>query len=141
MKSLTPQRGPVFLITFLSLLFITISLSGVKSVQPQSPIGAKPVETTAAYTLAPDEMSVSGDVVFCDAANIPNQTVASWCDNLPEDSIMLGVNPNSSLPEEWDGATAVATIAIQNISAPTVAVISIGWEIRDGKGIHSPQKG
>lgn len=35
----------------------------------------------------------------------------------------------------------MATIAIQNISAPTVAVISIGWEIRDGKGIHSPQKG
>jgi len=141
MNPLMPRRGPVLLIPFLSLLFITLALSSVKSVQPQSPMGAQPEQPTAAYTIAPDEMTVTGDVVLCDAANIPNQTVASWCDNLPENSIMLGVDPNSPLPEQWNGATAVVTITIPNISAPTIAVISIGWEMRDGKGIHSPQQG
>ncbi|MBK8900557.1 MAG: hypothetical protein IPM53_05195 [Anaerolineaceae bacterium] len=141
MKSLKSQSGPAFLTPFLCLLFIFISFSGVKPVQPQSLNGARPAQPTAAYTVVPDQMSFTGDVVLCDAANIPNQTVASWCNNLPENSIMLGVDPNSPFPADWGGATATASVSIQSIAAPTIAVITIGWEIRDGKGIHSSQKG
>jgi exo-beta-1,3-glucanase (GH17 family) len=54
---------------------------------------------------------------------------------------MLGVDPSSSNPNDWDGGQASASLYIGDIVSPTVAVLSITWPDRDGKGIYSPQEG
>ncbi|GAG19096.1 unnamed protein product, partial [marine sediment metagenome] len=91
------------------------------------------------YVIVPSEMSFTGDVAVC-GDTITDTTVASWCTGVPTGTIMLGVDPNSPDPEDWDGGQATASLYIGDIVSPTVAVLTVTWPDRDGKGIRSPQE-
>jgi exo-beta-1,3-glucanase (GH17 family) len=54
---------------------------------------------------------------------------------------MLGVDPESPHTDDWDGGSATATLHIGDVVSPTVAVLTVSWPDRDGKGIHSPDEG
>lgn len=91
-------------------------------------------------TIAPCEMEFTGDVAVCDCdfSNIIDPTVRSWCKGTPPETIMLGVDPASWYTGYWDGGSATARVYIGDIGSPTVAVLTVTWPDRNGKGIHSP---
>lgn len=92
------------------------------------------------HVITPAQMSFTGDVAVCGGV-IPDPTVAAWCTGVPTGTIMLGVDPASANPANWNGGQATASIYIAGVSSPTVAVLSVAWPDRDGKGIHSPLRG
>lgn len=92
------------------------------------------------YAIKPDEMNLIGDVVVCGSA-ITDAIVSSWCTGAPTGTIILGVDPSSHDPADWDGGLATATLYISDVASSQVAVIAISWPDRDGKGIHSPDEG
>jgi exo-beta-1,3-glucanase (GH17 family) len=91
------------------------------------------------YTIVPSQMSFDGDVVVCEGT-VLDPIVASWCDGTPAGTIMLGVDPASPDPADWEGGSATAEIYVEAVVTPTVALLSVTWPDRDGKGIHSPQQ-
>jgi exo-beta-1,3-glucanase (GH17 family) len=88
---------------------------------------------------SPNQMIFKGDVAT------KNNSIGSCTNvlltNMPEGSIILGVNPISCNPQDWHGAIATLHFNIQNRSFPIVCVLRISWPDRDGKGLHSPYKG
>lgn len=127
---------PITIVIFLLGVFFWLVEGHV--LQSQSPSVPAGPPASADYTLVPGEMDLSGDFVVCGTA-IPDPTVASWCEGMPPGSILLGVDPESPLPANWDGSQATASLSIGDIVSPTVAVLSVDWPHRDGKGIHSPE--
>jgi len=93
----------------------------------------------ADFTIVPSDMSIGGDVVVCDE-EIPDPEVASWCEGVPEGTIILGVDPASPNPQDWGGGQATAVLDLGPVISPTVAVLTVTWPQRDGRGIHSPHE-
>lgn len=120
-----------------AILFLPASTQG--SQMPPSLL-IQGADLTADYTIVPGEMSFTGDVAVCGGA-IPDPTVASWCSGVPAGTIMLGVSPDSPNPGTWVGGQATASLYMGEVASPMVAVLTVAWPHRDGKGIHSPQKG
>ncbi len=101
--------------------------------------GQKSAEESTSFTIVPDQMTLVDDVTT--RTNCTHPSVCSWLDGTPSGSIMLGVDPQSPSPGDWDGGSATANVYIGNIVSPTVAVLTVSWPDRDGKGIHSPDSG
>ncbi len=98
-------------------------------------------DTSSDYVIVPGDMDeFTGDVAVCGGI-ITDTTVASWCTGVPTGTIILGVDPSSHDPNDWDGGKATKYLHIDGIAAPTVAVLTVSWPHRDGRGIHSPQEG
>jgi exo-beta-1,3-glucanase (GH17 family) len=121
-------------------LFIGICLSGVflwslpfsKAATLESLVPAHKIE------LVPDQMTLSGDVTT--RANCAHPTVCSWLEGTPIGTIMLGVDPTSPNPSDWDGGSATMTVFLPDVHSPTVYTLKISWPDRDGKGLHSPDR-
>jgi exo-beta-1,3-glucanase (GH17 family) len=132
-----------FIVTF-ALFFVGATLlpasTESQSLRLSSSLPIQGSSITSNYVIVPNEMDLSGDVAVC-GDTITDTTVASWCTGVPTGTIMLGVDPNSSDPDDWDGGQATVSLYIGDITFPTVAVLTISWSDRDGKGIHSPQEG
>lgn len=119
-----------------------VSISHVRALQPHEigESGQTGRESTVPHIpIVPDQMTFAGDVTT--RANCTHPTVCSWLDGAPPGSIMVGVDPKSPYPVDWNGGSATATVYIGNIVSPTVAVLTVSWPDRDGKGIHSPNSG
>jgi len=121
-----------------TILFLPASTEGQDSRAP-FPLLIRGADIASDYVIVPSEMSFTGDVAVC-GDTITDTTVASWCTGVPTGTIMLGVDPNSPDPEDWDGGQATASLYIGDIVSPTVAVLTVTWPDRDGKGIRSPQE-
>lgn len=89
-------------------------------------------------TLVPAEMTLSGDVAT--VSNSSGYCTESWFAGMPPGSILLGVDPTSCAPQDWDGAIASGTIFLPAPYSPTLYVIKISWPNMAGKGLHSPLK-
>ncbi len=63
-------------------------------------------------SILPDQMNFSGDVAT--QANSVGHCTESWLAGMPADSIMLGVDPASCAPADWDGASASASVSLPN---------------------------
>ncbi|RPH71500.1 hypothetical protein EHM76_06190, partial [bacterium] len=64
----------------------------------------------------------------------------SWLSGAPEGSIILGVDPHSCSPADWDGGTASVQLFLADVYSPTVYTIDISWPDQNDKGLHSPIK-
>ncbi len=122
-----------------ALLLFPISAGGNQS-PAESAVIPEGAAMISSYAITPAQMSLAGDVAVC-GGTIPDPTVASWCSGVPTGTIMLGVDPASSNPSAWDGGQATASLFVSGVTSPTVAVLSVAWPDRDGKGIHSPLAG
>jgi exo-beta-1,3-glucanase (GH17 family) len=87
-------------------------------------------------SIIPKAMKLSGDVAT--KSNTVNYCTEPWIKNMPDGSIILGVNPISCNPDDWQGGSASLDIFLPDIYSPTVWVLSLSWPDRDGKGLHSP---
>lgn len=87
---------------------------------------------------SPEQMIFKGDVVT--KSNSVDYCTKGWLSNMPEGSVILGVNPKSCDVNDWHGLTASLQFNIQNQSFPIIGVLKISWPDRDGKGLHSPLK-
>jgi exo-beta-1,3-glucanase (GH17 family) len=112
-------------ISFASRTFGTKARHPIGSIQACQPFA----------TIVPDQMTPSGEVTTRD--NCGDDTVRTWLDDAPTGTIMIGVDPRSPFPDDWDGGSATAEIYIDVVS-PTVATVMVSWPDRHGKGIHSP---
>lgn len=90
--------------------------------------------------IVPAQMDFAGDVVDC-AGAIEDPTVASWCQGVPQGTIIVGVRPTSHDPTHWRGGRAIVGLDVGEVTADTLAVIAVGWPHVGGKGIHSPADG
>jgi exo-beta-1,3-glucanase (GH17 family) len=93
-----------------------------------------------AYTveLVPDQMMLSGH--FATLTNTIGYCTEPWLSDMPAGSIILGVEPTSCDPADWDGGSATAEVFLPDIYSPTVLVLKLSWPDRDGKGLHSPEQ-
>jgi len=89
-------------------------------------------------SIVPQSMTFSGDVVT--AANSVGYCPSGWLQGMPPGSIILGVDPQSCSPQDWNGATASADISLPAPYPATLYVIEIRWPDQAGKGLHSPVK-
>ncbi|MCS7226467.1 MAG: hypothetical protein NZ821_05680, partial [Gloeomargarita sp. SKYB31] len=78
-------------------------------------------------------MEITGDVTT--RSNCQHPTVCSWLENTPEGTIMLGVDPASPNPRDWDGGVATAEVFLPNLYERTLVVLKISWPDREGKGL------
>jgi len=131
---------PAFAIAVLLLSHAHADVPGLMGIEAGQSERTATASDTPYATIIPDQMTLTGDVVVCSEA-IPDPTVASWCAGVPEDTIILGVDPNSPEPDDWDGGQATKSLDIDVVNSPTVALITIAWRHLDGKGIHSPKEG
>ena len=126
--------------TVLLLLVVGGMLSGNFSSAPGASQAAPPEPLATRYplVLAPDQLTLIGDVTT--RANSLGRCTEPWLVNTPPGSIILGVDPGSCSPADWDGGAAVAQLLLPDVYAPTVLVLKIPWPDRDGKGLHSPER-
>ncbi len=89
-------------------------------------------------TVTPEQMTFSGDVAT--RVNTIGHCTESWLSTMPTGSIILGVDPNSCDPKDWNGASASANVFLPNVYPSTTYVLELSWPDRDGKGLHSPLK-
>ncbi len=88
--------------------------------------------------LVPDQMILSGDVAT--KVNTVGQCSESWLSDTPAGTIILGLDPNSCDPADWDGGSATSEVFLPDIYGPTVVALKLSWSNRDGKGLHSPER-
>ena len=120
-------------------LFLSTHASQERWEPPKGPEQLKPyVEPLGSIIVVPDQMQLVGDVATRD--NAQGCVVARFT-GVPTGTILLGVDPTSCNAGDWDGGSATAEIYPGGIVSPTVAVLSVSWPDRDGKGIHSPLQG
>lgn len=96
--------------------------------------------STSTYTIefVPDQLSLAGDVATI--TNTVGNCTESWLSNAPTGTIILGVDPASCNPADWNGGSVTADIFLPNVYTQTIEVLKISWPDRDGKGLHSPIK-
>ncbi len=141
MKTVKVFRLTPPVIAVSALLLVGLVLIQPMPAETPGVAATSPKEGTAAfssYIITPSGMDLVGDVTVCGDA-IGDPTVASWCAGVPTGTIMLGVDPDSPDPDDWDGGEATASFYIDGIISPTVAVLTVSWPDQDGKGLHSPQ--
>ena len=97
-----------------------------------------PTTAGEVLTITPAQMQLSGDVTS--QANCQDATVCQWAAAAPQGAILLGVDPSSPLPANWDGGSAMAEVDLTGISGPTLLVLKVGWLGGAGRGLHSPEK-
>ncbi len=97
-----------------------------------------PASADEATHIAPDSLTLSGDVVT--RANSAGQCAESWLADAPQGAIILGVDPRSCDPANWDGGSAVAALDLADVHHPTVWVVRLAWPALAGKGLHSPDR-
>ncbi len=102
--------------------------------------GTRVPSTTSdyAFRIAPDSLALAGDVVT--RANSAGQCTEAWLADAPPGSIILGVDPRSCDPADWDGGSAAATLDLVDVFHPTVVVVRLAWPALAGKGLHSPDR-
>ncbi len=88
-------------------------------------------------TLTPSQMALSGDVVTL--ANCSDPSVCGWVGQMPPGAIILGMDPASPLPDQWDGGSASIDLPLLDYPNPSVLVLQISWPDGGGRGLHSPQ--
>jgi exo-beta-1,3-glucanase (GH17 family) len=101
-----------------------------------SPVQAHPA--AGPVTITPTTMTLSGDVAT--QANCAHLDVCAWVNASPAGSILLGVDPASPDPANWDGGAASIQLALSGYISPTVLALQISWPDQNGKGLHSPLK-
>lgn len=87
--------------------------------------------------LIPDQLTLAGEVAT--QANTGGHCTEAWLTNVPTGTIILGVDPTSCDPADWDGGSATAELFLPNVYTRTVVVLKLSWPDRDGKGLHSPE--
>jgi exo-beta-1,3-glucanase (GH17 family) len=88
--------------------------------------------------LIPDRLTLAGEVAT--QANTQGHCTAPWLTAVPTGTIILGVDPTSCDPADWDGGSATAEVFLPDVYSPTLVVLELSWPDRDGKGLHSPEK-
>jgi len=104
------------------------------------PALTSPAFLAAAYPIqiTPDQLQISGHAASL--ANCADPGVCAWLNNLPPGSLMLGVNPASRLPADWDGGSASVQLELPDLYQPTRLLLKIAWPDQDGAGLRSPAK-
>ena len=119
----------------LSLAFVVMLLLGGQLPQAAAPV--KALENTV-ITIIPDQMNFNGDAVT--QASSVGHCTESWLSSMPAGSVILGVDPTSCDPLDWDGVSASVSVSLPNVYSSTIYVLALSWPDRDGKGLHSPLK-
>jgi len=114
---------------------LTSLVGGLSS---QLKVKAHSLADTYPILISPNQMQFSGDVTS--SANCANTEVCSWLEDTPIGTVLLGVDPASSNPADWDGGTLTMNVSLPNIYPQTLLVLKLSWPDQDGKGLHSPQK-
>jgi exo-beta-1,3-glucanase (GH17 family) len=122
-------------ISLLVCVFATLTLSGVL---PHSQTPAQAAAAAYPIQLIPDQLALSGDVATRD--NTVGLCPGKWFDGTPAGTIMLGIDPTSCSPSDWDGGSATAQVLLPNVHAPTLLALTLAWTNLDGKGLHSPDR-
>ncbi|MBI4675793.1 MAG: hypothetical protein HY741_29490 [Chloroflexi bacterium] len=126
------------------LLLAAIALSAASaSTIPRVHAAASIAALDNSITLVPDQLTLSGDAAT--QANTIGQCTEGWLSNMPPGSIILGVDPTSCNPADWDGGSAQATVSLPDPFAKTVWVLKLSWldnngNFLAGKGLHSPDQ-
>jgi exo-beta-1,3-glucanase (GH17 family) len=131
----TQTRTLRFLMRNLSLLFVVIVFFSTQT--PRAAVPANALGNTV-ISISPSQMSFDGDIAT--KANTVGHCTESWLSTMPEGSIILGVDPNSCDPLDWDGASASVSVFLPNVYPRTIYVLELSWPDQDGKGLHSPLK-
>lgn len=128
---------------YLSLLVLLVS-GGlfIWSGQPRntSALAEPPAVNLPGLTidLIPDQLALAGDVATL--ANVIGQCTEPWLTSAPTGTILLGVDPASCSPADWDGGSATTEIYLPAVYAPTMYVLTLSWPVENGRGLHSPLK-
>lgn len=104
--------------------------------RPISRADARPVAGDVIIT--PDQMNLDRDTTT--RANCVDADVCSWISAAPSGTILLGVDPASPDPQDWDGGAATIQLALADYANPTLLALEVSWPDQDGKGLHSPLK-
>jgi exo-beta-1,3-glucanase (GH17 family) len=123
----------------LPIIFCLMLLAGW-GWQPGMPVFAsvRAEPSATSITITPSTMTFGGDVTT--QANCTDATVCTWVNASPAGSILLGVDPASPDPADWDGGSASIQLSLTGYISPTVMALQISWPDLDGKGLHSPLK-
>lgn len=105
------------------------------------PVRGQPAAAPSAESIAiiPDRMSFSGDVTTFN--NCANPAACAMLAGSPDGSILLGGDPQSADPRDWNGGTASSSITFSNPYPKTRWALTISWPDTAGKGLHSAIKG
>ena len=122
-----------FSVRNLSLLLVVMLLLGGQLPRAGSPALAL---ANTVITIIPDQMTFSGDVAT--KTNTVGRCTEGWLSTMPAGSIILGVDPASCNPQDWNGASASVNVSLPNVYPSTVYVLELSWPDREGKGLHSP---
>ncbi|MCP4363122.1 MAG: hypothetical protein GY796_34405, partial [Chloroflexi bacterium] len=63
-----------------------------------------------------------------------------WLSDMPPGSIILGVDPTSCDPSNWDGGAVTAEFFLPNTYTLTVMLLQLEWPDQESKGLHSPER-
>lgn len=113
----------------LSIAFFAGSVFS-QATAPKSPA------TRYSIKIVPDQLKFSGDIAT--KTNTLGYCTNSWLSNMPEGSIIIGVNPASCNPVDWNGGSVSAKVFLPNSYSPTVMVLKLSWPDLGGKGLYSP---
>jgi exo-beta-1,3-glucanase (GH17 family) len=124
-----------------SLVF-GISLSGLFLLGLPASQAAVPesLSLTPGYQidLAPDQLTLTGDVATF-TNTVGYCTHSQLLPPTPAGSLILGLDPTSCNPANWNGGSATAQIFLPAVYTSTVYVLKLSWPDQAGKGLHSPQ--
>lgn len=127
----------------ISSLILGISLSGLCLISLSSSQAAAPESPTLTsgyhIDLIPDQLTLTGDVATF-TNTVGYCTHSQLLPPTPVGSIILGLDPTSCNPVNWNGGSATAQVFLPAVYTSTVYVLKLSWPDQDGKGLHSPQR-
>ncbi len=91
-----------------------------------------------AIPLVPDQLFLALD--YATITNTVGHCTEPWLSSVPSGTIILGVDPTSCDPADWDGGSATAEVFLQDVYSPTVLVLELSWPDGEGRGLHSPDR-
>lgn len=99
---------------------------------------ARAADAPYPITLAPDQLTLEGDVAT--RATAAAQCTEPWFIGTPVGSAILGVDPRSCDPADWDGGSLSVRQVLTAPYTPTVVTVKVTWPDGEGKGVHSPDQ-
>jgi hypothetical protein len=98
-----------------------VLLLGLRSSQAAPPESLASLAPIYTIDLVPDQMMLSGH--FATLTDTIGYCTEPWLSDMPAGSIILGVEPTSCDPNNWNGGSATAEVSLPDLYSPTVLVL------------------
>ncbi|MCP4360241.1 MAG: hypothetical protein GY796_19720, partial [Chloroflexi bacterium] len=127
------------LLTVSTLLGVVLFWGFQQKLEAAEGIAATPAQLSSEpITLIPAQLFLQGDVAT--SANAEGHCPEPWLSDMPPGSIILGVDPTSCDPSNWDGGAVTAEFFLPNPYTLTVMLLQLEWPDQESKGLHSPER-